>query len=90
MNLLISISYIPSDELDLYPFLMKLASPEVQDMLTRIVAAGEAARDWFVALSRAARATAATVGIPGLSGGTAKAPYRRPRRYDARDARRDA
>ena len=56
------------------PFLMKLASPEVQDMLTRIVAAGEAARDWFVALSRAARATAATVGIPGLSGGTAKAP----------------
>jgi hypothetical protein len=57
------------------PFFMKLASPDVQDMLKAMLAAGEAARDWFATMSAAARATAGDAGIPGFTGGTAKAPY---------------
>ena len=37
------------------PFFMRLASPEVQDMLKAMLAAGEAARAWFLAMSAAAR-----------------------------------
>ena len=57
------------------PFFMKLASPEVQDMLRAMLAAGEAAREWFLAMAAAARTTVSTAGIPGFTGGTAKAPY---------------
>ena len=57
------------------PFFMKLASPEVQDMLKAMLAAGEAARAWFLAMAAAARTTASSAGIPGFTGGTAKAPY---------------
>jgi uroporphyrinogen-III decarboxylase len=56
-------------------FFMRLAAPDVQDMLKRMVAAGEVARTWFLTLSAAARETAATAGIPGFTGGSAKAPY---------------
>jgi uroporphyrinogen-III decarboxylase len=57
------------------PFFMKLASPEVQDMLRAMLAAGEAARAWFLAMAAAARTTVSSAGIPGFTGGTAKAPY---------------
>ena len=57
------------------PFFMKLASPDVQDMLKAMLAAGEAAREWFLAMAAAARTTASSAGIPGFTGGTAKAPY---------------
>jgi hypothetical protein len=56
-------------------FFMRLAAPDVQEMLGRMVAAGEAAREWFLTMAAAARTTAATAGIPGFTGGTAKAPY---------------
>jgi hypothetical protein len=57
------------------PFFMKLASPEVRDMLKAMLAAGEAARAWFLAMAAAARTTVSSAGIPGFTGGTAKAPY---------------
>jgi hypothetical protein len=57
------------------PFFMKLASPEVQAMLTAMLAAGDAARTWFTTMVAAARTTMTGAGIPGFAGGTAKAPY---------------
>ena len=57
------------------PFFMKLASPEVQDMLRAMLEAGEAAKAWFLAMAAAALTTVSSAGIPGFTGGTAKAPY---------------
>jgi uroporphyrinogen-III decarboxylase len=56
-------------------YFTRLGAPEVQEMLARMMEAGRAAREWFGTLAAAARTTAATAGIPGFTGGIAKAPY---------------
>lgn len=56
-------------------FFRRLAAPDVHEMLTKMLAAGEAAQEWFRTMTAAARATSQSLGIPGFTGGSAKAPY---------------
>jgi hypothetical protein len=57
------------------PFFMRLVAPPVREMLESMLAAGDAALEWFRLMAAGSRETAATVGIPGFTGSTAKAPY---------------
>jgi len=57
------------------PFLMPYGTPPVQAMLKKLMAAGEAALEWFEVMSAAEREVMATLGIPEFGGGASKAPY---------------
>ena len=57
------------------PYLIPFGTPSVQEMLKKMMAAGEAVLEWLQVMDQAARATIGTLGIPDFGGGASKAPY---------------
>ena len=57
------------------PFFIPFGTPEVQQMLTTFMAAGNAAMEWIIAMSKMDGDALRTYGMPGFAGGATKAPY---------------
>ena len=57
------------------PYLIPFGTPPVQEMLKKLMAAGEAALDWMRAMGGMTRTIVSTLGIPDFGGGLSKAPY---------------
>ena len=57
------------------PHLIPFGTPPVQEMLNKLMAAGEAALDWMRAMGGMTRTIVGTLGIPDFGGGLSKAPY---------------
>ena len=57
------------------PFFIPFGTPPVQDMLKKMMEAGNAALEWIQAMTRMDGDSMAKFGIPGFAGGATKAPY---------------
>jgi uroporphyrinogen-III decarboxylase len=57
------------------PFFIPFGTPPVQDMLRKIMNAGNAALEWIQHFSAMDGKAMATYGLPGFAGGVTKAPY---------------
>ena len=57
------------------PFFIPFGTPPVQDMLKKMMAAGNAALEWIQAMTKMDGDSTARFGIPGFAGGATKAPY---------------
>ena len=57
------------------PFFIPFGTPPVQDMLKKMMEAGNAALEWIQAMTRMDGDSMASFGIPGFAGGATKAPY---------------
>ena len=57
------------------PFFIPFGTPPVQDMLKKMMEAGNAALEWIQAMTKMDGDSMASFGIPGFAGGATKAPY---------------
>ena len=57
------------------PFFIPFGTPPVQDMLKKMMEAGNAALEWIQAMTKMDGDSMAKFGIPGFAGGATKAPY---------------
>jgi hypothetical protein len=57
------------------PFFIPFGTSPVQDMLKKMMEAGNAAQEWHQAMVRMDGDSTARFGIPGFAGGATKAPY---------------
>lgn len=57
------------------PYFIPFGTPPVQEMLKKLMDAGNAALEWITALGKMDGAATATFGVPAFAGGATKAPY---------------